>query len=100
MIASRRNDLEHSLWPEVWRYRETTDVENDVDVNVPLMKADAVRTLEEEIRLETDALARYELELLKTVGAIPNLWFFRFSFPFFPEEIGGSNQRTRVGIIT
>jgi hypothetical protein len=31
------------------------------------MKADALRTLEEEIRLETDMMARYELDLLKTV---------------------------------
>ena len=68
-----RTSISYSI-VEVWRYREASDNETGVDLS--LMKADALRTLEEEIRLETDMMARYELDLLKTVRPLSYQKFF------------------------
>ena len=69
-----RTSISYSI-VEVWRYREASDNETGVDLS--LMKADALRTLEEEIRLETDMMARYELDLLKTVRPLSYQKFCR-----------------------
>ena len=59
---------------ENWRHRDPIS-QGQQDLDVDLLKDDAVQALEEELRLETDQMARGELDLLKTVRFPFFYWF-------------------------